>query len=312
MIRFTARQFHNQPQRSHQHGYLVDLWNEVRERSGGALDVTVHPQNGGVQGSDPQALRMLVAGEVEFATFMGPLLGNVHPAAGIQGVPFAFGSPADAHRAVDGPLGDYLRAELATRGLHLFPFGALENGMRQICSVARRVTRLADLEGYRMRVPATAVIRELFVELGCEPVTINVDQLGEALAGGRVDGHENPLAIVDANGLAPLTRHVALSNHIWSAFNLVANLAFWNRLPESVRDIVQVAVRRHVARQREETVALNARLATSLARQGIEFSPLDRAAFQARLGSAFHKRLRDLCGSRAWALLEESTGRLGA
>ena len=151
----------------------------------------------------------------------------------------------------------------------------------------------------------------LFVELGCEPVTINVDQLGEALASGRVDGHENPLAIVDANGLAPLTRHVALSNHIWSAFNLVANLAFWNRLPESIREIVQAAVRRHVARQREETVALNTGLATSLARLGIEFGALDRAEFQARLGGAFRKRLRDLCGSRAWALLEASTGRLG-
>lgn len=303
MNRLAARQFHNQPERSHQHGYLVDLWTEVRERSRGALEVSVHPQNGGVTGSDPEALRMLVAGEVEFATFMGPLLGNVLPAAGIQGVPFAFASSADAHRAADGPLGDYLRAELATKGIYLVPFGTLENGMRQICSVAKRVTQLSDLEGYRMRVPDARIIRELFVELGCIPVTINVDKLGEALAGGFVDGHENPLAIVDANGLAPFTRHVAISNHIWSGFNLVANLSFWNRLPESLREIVHAAVKRHVARQREETIALNAALAASLAQQGIEFSVLDRAAFQARLGSAFRDRLRELCGSRAWELL---------
>lgn len=36
---WTARQFHNQPEDSHQHRFLVDLWSAVREQTGGRLDV---------------------------------------------------------------------------------------------------------------------------------------------------------------------------------------------------------------------------------------------------------------------------------
>ena len=88
--RWTGRQFHNQPAASHTHGFLVDLWDEVRTGTGGALAVTVHAQNAGIPGSDPEALRMLVDGGLEFMTLMGGILGQVVPAAEIQGLPFAF------------------------------------------------------------------------------------------------------------------------------------------------------------------------------------------------------------------------------
>jgi len=57
----AGRQFHNQPEQSHLHGFLVDLWEEVRQGTGGALDITVHAQNAGIPGSDPAALKMLLA-----------------------------------------------------------------------------------------------------------------------------------------------------------------------------------------------------------------------------------------------------------
>jgi TRAP-type transport system periplasmic protein len=154
-----------------------------------------------------------------------------------------------------------------------------------------------------MRVPATRIIRDCFAELGCDPVTINVADLGAALAVGRVDGHENPLAIVDANGLEPVTRSIARSNHIWSAFNLVANLEFWNRLSAQTQDSIHQATRVHIARQRSETVALNASLEGAMQRRGIEFTKLDREAFRARLGQAFYARVREVCGDRAWSLI---------
>ena len=107
-VRF-GRQFHNQPEESHQHRFLVDLWRDVHGKTGGHVDITVHARNAGVVGSDPHVLEMLVAGEVEFATMMGPLIGAQVPAVEIQGLPFAFRTSDQAHRSLDGPLGEYLR-----------------------------------------------------------------------------------------------------------------------------------------------------------------------------------------------------------
>jgi TRAP-type C4-dicarboxylate transport system substrate-binding protein len=63
---------------------------------------------------------------------MGGILGTLVPAAEVQQVPFAFRSAADAHRAMDGPLGAYLIEEMAAKGIHGFRTGAFDNGMREI------------------------------------------------------------------------------------------------------------------------------------------------------------------------------------
>jgi tripartite ATP-independent transporter DctP family solute receptor len=310
-VTVTGRQFHNQPEDSHQHGFLAALWDEVRGRSGGRIDIRVHARNGGVAGSDPRVLEMVATGELEFATMMGPLIAAKVPAAEVQGVPFAFADSGEVHRTVDGPLGDHLAAEAAAHGLYIVPGGTLENGFRHVCSVSRHVRGLADLAGYRVRVPAGRVFADLFRALGAEPVVINIDGLYDALASGRVDGHENPLAITEVNGLYRVTRHVALTRHVWSGFNLVANVAFWRRLPDADQAMILGCVRTHVARQRAYTVALNLELETAtLAARGMTMTPVDRDALRAQLGPAFYRSLRDRCGERAWLLLQDAVGKL--
>src|SRR5438105_6964890 len=215
------RQLHNQPEESHQHRFLVDLWDEVRKATAGALEVTVHAGNAGIAGSDPRVLELVVAGEVQFATMMGPLIGAVVPAAEIQGLPFAFQSSQQAHAAMDGALGDFLREEMQAKGVYPIPNGALENGFRQICSVSKAVKTPDDLAGYRMRVPAGRILADLFEALGATPVVINIDGLYAALRDGRVDGHENPLAITEVNRLYEVTTRVSMTNHVWSGFNLI-------------------------------------------------------------------------------------------
>jgi TRAP-type transport system periplasmic protein len=304
----VARQFHNQPEESHQHRFLVDLWDEVRKATG--LEVSVHANNAGTAGSDPRVLEMLVAGEVEFATMMGPLIGTLVPAAEIQGLPFAFKTSAEAHAALDGALGAHLREEMRGKGIYLVPHGALENGFRQICSTKRRVTSPEDLAGYRMRVPAGRILGELFEALGASPVAINIDGLHAALREGRVDGHENPLAITEVNRLHEVTSHIALTSHVWSGFNLIANLKFWASLAEGEQAAIHAAARRHVARQREYTVQLNEALAASLGRKGMQVEPVRPEGFRSRLAGAFYARWRERCGTTAWKLLREAVGRL--
>lgn len=304
------RQFHNQPERSHQHPFLVDLWDEVRRSTSGEVGVSVHALNGGVAGSDPRVLEMLAAGEIEFATMMGPILGRVVPAAEIQGIPFAFRDGAHAHAALDGPLGEHLGNECLAKGIYLVPGGALENGLRHICSVRRAVHAPGDLAGYRMRVPAGRVLAELFEALGATPVTVNIDGLRAALEAGTVDGHENPLAIVEVNGLQAVSREIAMTGHAWSGFNLVANLGYWRSLSEHARDAIQRAARTHVARQRRYAAELNSSLEQRLRDDGIAIRSLSPAPFRACIGRAVYARWKERCGTEAWRLLGEAGGRL--
>lgn len=303
-MKLRGRQFHNQPEASHTHGFLVALWDEVAQRTGGALEVSVHAQNAGIEGSDPAALRMLVEGELEFMTLMGGILGQVVPVAEIQGLPFAFSSHDEVHAAMRGALGDHLRAEMAAKGIHGFRDGVLENGFRHVVSIERPVRCAEDLAGYRMRIPAGRMFEDFFRSLGAMPVVVNIRELYAALKERKVDGQENPLVVTEVNRLYEVCRYVSLTAHMWSGFNLIANLAFWRRVPEDVQEVVNRAVATHIARQRAYTESENRALERRLAAQrGMMFNQADVASFRAALAGGFYRRWRTELGPRAWSLL---------
>jgi tripartite ATP-independent transporter DctP family solute receptor len=309
--RWTARQFHNQPTESHQHRFLVDLWSEVERESGGRVAVTVHAHNGGIAGSDPQVLEMLRTGEVEFITMMGGILGSVVPVAEIQGLPFAFTTSEQVHRANDCTLGAHIARECRAKGIHRFQRGLMENGFRHIGMTNKPIVTADDLVGVVMRVPDGQMFRDLFSALETKPMVVNINQLYEALKTGRVDGQENPLVVTEVNKLYEVTRYMSLTSHMWSGFNLIANLKFWETLPADVQTVIDRNVRKHVRRQRAYTDDFNRQLETTLADRGVAFNTADTDTFRRKLGAGFYQRWKKQFGERAWSLLETDAGKLG-
>lgn len=308
---WRIRQYHYLSKDSHVHPFLVDLWNEVAEASGGRIAATVIAKNEGLPGSHLDIVDLMVAGDIECYVLMGGILGGRVPALEIQGLLFAFRDHAQVHQVLDGPLGAYLQGELRARGIHALPFGLLENGFRHISTTDKPVAKAADLEGLRIRIPEGRMFADAFSSLGAVPVEVNVLKLYDALKNREIDAQENPLAITEALKLHEVTRHVALTAHMWSGFNMMVGLKFWNSLPEDLRGIIERVTRKHVARQRAHTDALNRALEGRIADWGMTASPVDRDSFRNRLReSGFYRRWRDITGEKAWALLEAGIGKI--
>jgi TRAP-type transport system periplasmic protein len=303
-------QYHGQSAGSTLHGNLVGMWTAITAETGGRVTASVHAENGKVAGGDPTALRMLIAGEIQFYTLMGGIIGTVVPVAEVQQVPFAFASAADAHKAIDGPLGRMIGDEMAAKGMHLFPQGGFDNGMRQVASTTRAVATPDDLQGMKIRVPPGQLIFDTFQAFGAEPVIIPAYQLYDGLATGRVAAQENPLAVLDGFKLFELVKFVSMTNHMWSGFNLMAHLATWQRLPDDVKRVIERNVTAHVRRQRHDQAALNAALRQELARRGLVFNDIEQAAFRGRLAGVYTV-WRERLGTRCWSLLEGEVGGLG-
>lgn len=303
-------QYHNQPADSPLHHWLTAMWTAVRDETDGAFEVQTCPQNNGIAGGDPSALELLVAGEIHFFTLMGGLLGALAPVAEIQGVPFAFRSHEDVFAAMDGPLGDYLRAELADKGIHALPRATFENGFRQITTRSRPIRGADDLVGLTIRTPAGRLFLDLFQSLGAKPKAINLNRLYEALRTGEVEAQENPLVVMEFNGLWEVQRYVSVTNHMWSGFNLLAHLEAWRAIPESTRTVIERVAMAHAKRQRRATDELNAALVERLSGRGLVFHRADTASFRRRLGP-FYARWKQIFGRKAWSLLEAHAGKLG-
>jgi tripartite ATP-independent transporter DctP family solute receptor len=296
-------QYHNQPAASSLHRRLVEMWAAIRAETRGRVEAQVHPENNNIQGSDPAALNALIAGEIQFFTLMGGILGTVVPAAEVQQVPFAFRSARHAHQAMDGALGAYLRQEMAAKGIVGFSVGAFDNGMRQIGGTKHPVSRPADLVGVRMRVPAGQMVADTFRALGAEPITINSNGIYDALKTGRVDAQENPLALLELFKLYEVVTYVSMTNHMWSGFNLLAHKATWTRLPDDIKAVIERNVTKHVRLQRRDQESMNAALRVTLARRGLAFNDVDSAPFRAQL-SGFYAAWKEKLGTRCWSLLQ--------
>jgi len=307
---FRFSQYHNQTAASPLHRRLVEMWAAIREESGGRVETQIFPENNKHPGSDPAVLQMLVSGEIQFFTLMGGILGNVVPVANLQQVPFAFRSAGDAHRAMDGPLGAYLREEMRAKGIVGFPVGAFDNGMRQMAGRTRPIRVPGDLAGLRMRVPDGKMFDDTFRALGAEPVTVNSSGIYAALKSGAVDAQENPLAYMDLFRHYEVMQYVSMTNHMWSGFNLLAQQAAWTRLPGDLRSIIEREAARAVRLQRQDQEKANTDAARAFASHGLAINEVDTAPFRARLAGVY-ATWKTTLGAKAWSLLEAAAGRLG-
>ena len=307
---FKLRQFHNQPADSPLHKRLVEMWSAVKTETGGRVDVATFADNDQLPGSDPAALKMLVDGELDFFTLNGGLIGTVVPAVNVQGIPFAFRDEAQVYKAIDGDLGAYLAKEMAAKGIYAVPRACFENGFRQITCSVRPIRTVDDLKGIKMRSPDTPVYVECWKALGATPVVFNFNKIYEALKTGEADAQDNPLNVAELLKLYEVQKYISLTNHMWSGFNLIANLKMWQGLPADVQRIIERNAEKYVKLQREDTDKMNHDLAPRLTQRGMMINQPDAASFRARLGD-YYARWKNIIGSKTWALLEGHVGKLG-
>jgi len=161
-----------------------------------------------------------------------------------------------------------------------------------------------------MRVPNNEIGQDFFRVFGATPVVIPAGRMHENLKAGVVEAQENPLSIWGEFKLYEVQKYGSLTRHMWSGFNLLANLRSWQRLPAGVQGVIERNAAKFAGLQRADNRAFNAALQPQLAQRGMVFNEVDGNSFRARLGP-FYTRWRGKVGQRAWSLLEGHVGKIG-
>jgi TRAP-type C4-dicarboxylate transport system substrate-binding protein len=118
------------------------------------------------------------------------------------------------------------------------------------------------------------------------------------------------LAVNEVFRLYEVQKYLAVTNHMWSGFNLMANAALWRRLPPDIQAVIERTAARFVRTQRDDQGRFNARLRTRLVERGMIFNEVDPAPFRARMAPVY-AAWREKLGRKCWALLEGHVGTLG-
>ncbi|MBK5960759.1 hypothetical protein CCR97_21500 [Rhodoplanes elegans] len=284
---------------------LKEMTERVRTETGGRLDISMH--GGGVLGSDTKMLAMLQSGELEMYN-AGNVLGPIVPVTEMPGLPFTFKSPAEVFKALDGDLGDYIRAELLAKGIHAFRWGG-DNGFHHLTTSTKPIRTVEDLAGMTMRAPVQEMTVDFFQALGAVPKKFPLSQLYQVLKDKTCDAQTDPLFLIVLMRLYEVQTYLSLTNHWWSGFTFTVNAAAWNKLPDDLKAVVDRNVRISALAQRQDVEKATAEAIGILQAKGMIVNQCDVSGFKRPLG-AFYAKWKGVYGSKAWSLLEAHVGKL--
>lgn len=281
----------------------------IREATSGRVDIKLFPAN--QLGSDTDLLAQVRNGSVDFFNLSSLVLSTFVPVSGITSVGFAFKSYDDVWKAMDGELGNLIRAEIAKTPI--FTVSKIwDNGFRQITSSGREIKSPADLKGFKIRVPAAPPLTSLFQALEAAPSPINFNEVYTALQTKVVEGQENPLAIIATARLYEVQKSCSLTGHVWDGYWVLGNKRSFARLPADLQQIISREIDKSATEQRADIAKLNTSLVNDLKAKGITFVNVAQDDFRKKLaGTSFYSDWKAKYGATAWDLLEKVSGKLG-
>ncbi|MGX9934586.1 TRAP transporter substrate-binding protein [Advenella kashmirensis] len=281
---------------------------EIREKSGGRVDIAIFPNN--QLGGDTDMLSQVRSGGIQFFTPSSLVIATLVPVAAINALGFAFSDYAQVWKAMDGDLGAHVRASI--RKIRLYAFDKMwDNGFRQMTSSKGPIQQASDLEDLKIRVPVSPLSISMFKGLGAAPTSLQFSEVYSSLQTKIVDAQENPLPIIQVAKLYEVQKYCSQTNHIWDGFWFIANGAAWDRLPDDLKKIVADGINGAGLRQREDIRKLNDSVQSDLQSKGLTFNAPSPDTFRAALRNAgFYKEWKGRFGDEAWAALEASVGKL--
>jgi len=306
---FEYKMGHSSPESHPFHKRLLEVSDRIGKETGGRMKLTIFPAS--QLGGDNDLLSQARSGAVDFVQPAGLILASILPVAAVNGMGFAFKDYAQVWTAVDGDLGDHVRAQIGSK-TGLVPMDKRwDLGFRQITTSAKPVEKAADLSGLKLRVPGAPALVSLFTALGASPVSMQFGEVYTSLQTKVVDAQENPLPIIQVAKLYEVQKYCSLTNHIWDGFWMIMNGASWERLPDDLKKIVSTAINDAGVKQREDIAKFNQTVQADLQSKGLQFNRPAPETFRAKLRDAgFYDDWKKRFGNEAWAQLEQVSGKL--
>jgi len=281
----------------------------IREATSGRVDIKLFPAN--QLGSDTDLLSQVRNGSIEFFNLSSLILATLVPVSGITSVGFAFKNYDEVWKAMDGELGDHVRAEIAKTPI--FTVSKIwDNGFRHVTSSTREIKGPADLKGFKLRVPPAPTLTSLFKALDAAPTPINFNEVYTSLQTKVVEGQENPLAIIATTRLYEVQKSCSLTGHVWDGYWVLGNKRAFAKLPADVQAVITRELDKSAVDQRADIAKLSETLKAELKAKGITFIDVQQDDFRKALaGTNFYAEWKQKYGPPTWDLLEKVSGKLG-
>ncbi len=250
---------------------------EMREKTGGAVDIQTFPsgQLGSsrdlIEATSSGAIQMVDEGAAQFGQFVAPF--------SILEAPYIWRDPDHMRRALSAPLMDDMNGQLvAKRAMRVI--GSTYYGTRHVTAGSRAVRTVADMAGFKLRIPEVDTYRAMAEAWRARATPLNIGELYLALSQGAVDGEENPLPTIQSTKFYEVQKYLILTAHIMTPRLIVVNEDAWKTLTPPQQDMLRDSLSRLGREQDDEIVRQETMLSDTFAKAGMTVITPDLESFR--------------------------------
>jgi tripartite ATP-independent transporter DctP family solute receptor len=237
-------------------------------------------------GDDTAMIQAMQFGTMDAGVITGTQVGTLEPSFQLNDLPFLYANNAQAHKVLDGDVGQQLLAKLDSKGI--VGLGFPEAGFRHAINNKRPIRTPEDFAGMKLRVQPSDLFIASFRAIGANPVPMAWSDVFTAVQQGTVDGLEIPLPVIFANKYPEVTDYLSLTSHTYNALALLMSKQTFNKLSSDKQDMVKKAAQRAIERQRETVAGNNDGVLEQIRAAGMAVNEVDDvAAFRSKVAGVY-------------------------
>ena len=268
------------------HARMWTVFKDTLEKSApGVFDVQIH-LNGALfkQGAEPAAM---ARGNLELASVSAFDIAKLVPEFSLFTAGYVLRDPQHQQKVFNGPVGAELFKTVSEK-MDCSVLATCYLGTRQLnLREKRRVQTPADLQGVKLRMPASKEWLFLGNALGATATPLAFGEVYLALKTGTLDAQDNPLPTLRAAKFYEVTQQIVLTSHLVDAlFIAIANKTL-DALSPALRQKVVAAAQAAAQFNNLERAREEVQLVDFFKSQGMQLSTPDVGAFRKAVQSAY-------------------------
>jgi tripartite ATP-independent transporter DctP family solute receptor len=144
----------------------------------------------------------------------------------------------------------------------------------------RPITKCADMQGLKMRVPDVPAYLAMPRACGANTTPIAFAEVYLALQNGTVEAQENPLTTIEAKKFYEVQKHIVLTGHIVDHLNTLVSKTLWSQLSDADKQIFTEVMQQAAERATKIIEEREQKLVATFKEKGIEVTEVDKADFE--------------------------------
>jgi len=216
---------------------------EYSERYGKGKTVTKH-----------DLLELMESGDIEMSQMYTSTLGRTHNRdMWALDLPFMFRDHGHAQRVLEGEIGQKLMTDMSlntnVQGLAFTYSG----GYRMIPANVV-IEKIEDFVGVPLRCNKSPIAAETFRAVGAQPVEIELEEINDAVADGRILGGESTYARYYSLSQNECCKIINDAEHSLFLTSIIVGKDFWSGLDEGLQQMVKEAAFDAARSERKESI----------------------------------------------------------